>query len=142
MRNRTLLVSSLLIATTLLAGCSSQSLTSTDSTAAPAAGPDLSSVTFDDQTASSTVQVDAVDNAFKPQYVEVAAGTTVTFRNDGHNEHNVLPVDTGGFGAIEASQFQPGTEQTVTFAKAGDYPYYCSLHGTKTKGMVGAIRVK
>ena len=54
---------------------------------------------------------------------------------------NTRTVDTGQFGAIEASQFQPGTEQTVTFAKAGDYAYYCSLPGDKTKGMIGAIRV-
>jgi plastocyanin len=141
MRNRTSLVFSLLVASSLLAGCGSQSLSSTEGTTAPE-GPDLSSVTFEDRTAATSVQVDAVDNAFKPEYVTVKAGTTVTFRNDGRNEHNVIPTISGGFAAIQADQFKPGTEQPVTFATPGDYPYYCSLHGTKTKGMIGAIRVE
>jgi plastocyanin len=29
----------------------------------------------------------------------------------------------------------------VQFDDAGDYPYYCSLHGTPTAGMDGRIRV-
>jgi plastocyanin len=141
MRNRTLLAFSVATAATLLAGCASQSLSATDGTVAPE-GPDLSSVTFEDHTGKDAVEVDAVDNTFKAEYTEISAGTTVTFRNDGHNEHNVIPTETGGFGAIPADQFEPGTEQTVTFAEPGDYPYYCSLHGTKTKGMIGAIRVR
>lgn len=143
MRNRTLLVSVALSATALLplAGCSSQSLSDGGSTTAAPAGPDLSSVTFEDQTGSATAEVDAIDNAFEPQYVEVKAGTTVTFKNDGRNDHNVIPVRADEFTAIQADQFKPGTEATVTFAEAGDYPYYCSLHGNATKGMTGAIRV-
>ena len=65
----------------------------------------------------------------------------MTFRNDGRNDHNVIPIDPTSFAAIEADQFEPGTEKAITFPKPGDYPYYCSLHGTKTKGMIGAIRV-
>ena len=140
MRNRTLLVFSLLASAAVLGACGSQSLSSTEGTTIPE-GPDLSGVVFEDQTGSTDVQVDAVDNAFVPEYVQVKAGTTVTFRNDGRNDHNVIPTVTGGFAAIQADQFEPGTEQTITFATPGDYPYYCSLHGTKTKGMVGAIRV-
>ena len=141
MRNRTLLTIAALVATTTLAGCGSQSLSSSSDTAAPPAGPDLSSVTFEDETGATAVKVDAVDNTFKAEYIEVDAGTAVTFRNDGRNDHNVIPVAAGGFAAIQADAFEPGTEQTVTFTDPGDYPYYCSLHGTTTKGMVGAIRV-
>jgi plastocyanin len=140
MRNRTTLAFTLLATTTLLAGCGSQSLSSSTETTA-LAGPDLAGVTFEDQTGRTAVQVDAVDNTFKAEYLEVSAGTAVTFRNDGRNDHNVIPTTTDGFAAIQADQFEPGTEQTVTFAEPGDYPYYCSLHGTKTKGMIGAIRV-
>ncbi len=141
MRNRTLLTIAALLATTALAGCGSQSLSSSSDTAAPPAGPDLSSVTFEDETGSTAVQVDAVDNTFKAEYIEVTAGTAVTFRNDGRNAHNVIPVTADGFAAIEADAFEPGAEQTITFSTPGDFPYYCSLHGTRTKGMVGAIRV-
>ncbi len=140
MRNRTPLAFSLLATTALVAGCGSQSLSSsTESTAR--AGPDLSAVTFEDQTGKAAVQVDAVDNTFKAEYLEISPGTAVTFRNDGRNDHNVIPTTTDSFAAIQADQFEPGAEQTVTFSDPGDYPYYCSLHGTTTKGMVGAIRV-
>ena len=104
-------------------------------------GVDLGDKTFEDLTASSTVEVDAVDNNFKPAYIEVKAGTTVTFTNAGRSEHNVLPVEEGAFDPIDVEEFEPGTSQTVTFDEVGDVPYYCSLHGTTTQGMVGAVRV-
>ena len=102
---------------------------------------DLSDKTFEDLTGSTSVEVDAVDNNFKPAYIEIKAGTTVTFTNQGRNQHNVLPVDEGAFEPIDVEEFEPGTSQSITFDDPGDYPYYCSLHGTKTKGMVGAVRV-
>ncbi len=95
----------------------------------------------EDQTGAEEVTVDAVDNNFKPKYVAVSVGTEVTFVNDGQNVHNVLPVEDGAFEPIEASAFDPGDEGAVVFDEAGDFPYYCSLHGTKTKGMIGGIRV-
>lgn len=142
MRNRTLLAffAAAAVATSL-AGCSSGTLTSAGTTAPPADGPDLSAVTFTDETGQASVQVDALDNVYKPEFLEISAGTEVTFRNDGRNDHNVIPT-AGNFTAIQADQFEPGTEQTITFDTPGDYPYYCSLHGTKTKGMIGAIRVR
>lgn len=94
-----------------------------------------------DQTGEAETTVDAVDNNFKPKYVEVSTGTAVDFVNDGQNVHNVLPVEEGAFEPIEASEFDPGDEGAVTFDEVGDFPYYCSLHGTTTKGMIGGIRV-
>lgn len=94
-----------------------------------------------DETASDDVVVKARDNVFVDEYIEVKAGTTVTFDNTGENVHNVLPVEDGAFTPIEADEFDPGDVGTVTFDEVGDVPYYCSLHGTKTKGMVGGVRV-
>ncbi|MCB0961773.1 MAG: cupredoxin domain-containing protein [Acidimicrobiales bacterium] len=108
---------------------------------APADGPDLSDKEFDDLTGESTVEVQARDNNFVPPYIEISAGTEVDFSNRGRNQHNVLPVEDGAFKALETEDFQPGTSDAVTFSEPGVYPYYCSLHGTTTKGMVGAIRV-
>jgi plastocyanin len=129
----------------VLAACGSggeaTSTADTTSTTKAAAGVDLSKTTFDDETGSAKVEVDAVDNNFQAQYVEVKAGTTITFKNAGHNEHNLLPVTDGAFEGRQTDGFEPGTSFTVTFDKAGDYPYYCSLHGTTTKGMTGAVRV-
>ena len=42
---------------------------------------------------------------------------------------------------IDQEDFDPGDEGAVTFDEVGDFPYYCSLHGTPTKGMIGGIRV-
>ena len=102
---------------------------------------DLADADFEDLTAEAAPEVDAVDNLFKPPYITVKAGTTVTFRNDGRNSHNVYPATEGAFEPLDTESFEPGTESTITFDEAGDYAYYCTLHGTTTKGMVGAIRV-
>lgn len=106
-----------------------------------AAGPDLSAETFDDLTGESTVGVQARDNSFVKPYIEVSAGTTVDFTNKGRNQHNVIPTTDGAFAEIPAEDFQPKDEGSVTFTVPGDYAYYCSLHGTKDKGMIGAVRV-
>ncbi len=106
-----------------------------------AAGPDLDGVDFVDETGSAQPQVDAVDNEFRDEYVEAKVGTTITFRNDGRNDHNVLPVSDGEFAEVPTEDFEPGAEATLTFDEVGDVAYYCSLHGTPTKGMIGAVRV-
>lgn len=103
--------------------------------------PDLTDAEWTDLTAETDVKVQARDNVFVKPYIEVKAGTTVTFTNRGRNQHNVIAVPEGTFDTIEAEDLEPGTSQDVTFTAPGDYPYYCSLHGTTTKGMVGAIRV-
>ncbi|MGI9579084.1 MAG: cupredoxin domain-containing protein [Microthrixaceae bacterium] len=94
-----------------------------------------------DETGSDDVVVIARDNVFVDEYIEVKAGTTVTFENTGETVHNVLPVEEGAFTPIEADEFDPDDVGTVTFDEVGDVPYYCSLHGTKTKGMIGGVRV-
>ena len=104
-------------------------------------GPDLSGVSFTDQTGKDEVQVLARDNTFVTQYTEVSAGTKVTFTNKGQQPHDVLPATKGSFEGIQPEDFQPGGTGTVTFDEPGDYSYYCSLHGTPTKGMTGTIRV-
>ena len=129
-----------------LSGCSSDDSakggdgsTTTATTAAP--GPDLADAEWSDQTADTAVTVQARDNIFVKPYIEVKAGTTVTFTNRGRNQHNVLAVPEDRFESIEADDLEPGSSQDVTFTAPGDYPYYCSLHGTATKWMVGAVRV-
>ena len=107
----------------------------------PTGGVDLSDKDFVDLSSSATVAVQARDNSFVKPYIEVQAGSTITFTNRGRTEHNVLPVTKGEFPGIEVADFAPKDVGTITFDKPGDYPYYCSLHGTPTKGMTGAIRV-
>ena len=120
----------------------SEAATASTTALGTAGGPDLSKATFVDETAQTKVAVDAHDNTFSEQYTTVKAGATVTFTNTGHNEHDVVPVVSGSFKGIDTADFQPqGGSGSVTFSTPGDYSYYCSLHGTPTKGMTGTIRV-
>lgn len=143
-RGITAIVSTVIIVG-LLGGCGSDPDIRRDGT--PAADPnspaglDLSDVAFVDLSKDKTPEVDALDNVFKAKFVTVKAGATITFRNDGRNTHNIIPSVDLGFEPVEAAAFDVGTEAKITFDKPGDYPYYCSLHGTTTKGMTGAVRV-
>ena len=102
-----------------------------------ACGDDGGKVTLVD---GVVAEVGAIDNTFRPERLEVAAGTEVHWTNQGRTEHNVLPVDGDGWG-VEADAFEPDDEYTHRFTEPGTYPYYCSLHGTTTQGMVGEIVV-
>jgi plastocyanin len=104
-------------------------------------GVDLSDKEFVDETGNDAVTVDALDNNFRPQYVEVSAGTTVTFENRGRNVHNVIPAEEGAFETIDAGEFEPEDTGDIVFDEPGDYPYYCSLHGNASAGMIGGLRV-
>ena len=84
--------------------------------------------------------VTVLDNTFRPGELEIAAGTEVEWSNRGRNDHNVLPVEGEDWG-VQATAFQPGDTYRYRFTEPGTYAYYCSLHGTTTKGMVGTIVV-
>lgn len=86
------------------------------------------------------VEVSAIDNTFRPEEIEIAAGTEVRWTNDGRNIHNVLPVEGEAWG-VEVDDFEPGDEYRHRFTEPGTYPYYCSLHGTTTAGMIGTVVV-
>ena len=85
-------------------------------------------------------EVAVLDNTFRPEEVEVAAGTEIEWPNGGRSNHNVLPVEGDEWG-VEAEAFVPGDVYGHRFTEPGTYAYYCSLHGTTTKGMVGTIVV-
>ena len=84
--------------------------------------------------------VDVLDNAFRPGEIEVAAGTEVLWENRGRSEHDVVPVEGNAWG-VDADHFKPGDVFQYRFTEPGTFAYYCSLHGTTTKGMVGTIVV-
>jgi plastocyanin len=86
------------------------------------------------------VRVEAIDNRFVPERVKVRAGSRVEFRNVGRNDHNVLPIDGGGF-RLDVADFPPGAQASFRFAREGVYRYYCSLHGTARRGMIGVVVV-
>lgn len=66
-----------------------------------------------------------IDNfAFTPAVLQVKAGTVVTFLNRDDIPHSV--VSEGG--AFRSRAFDTDESFTFTFAKAGEFPYFCGLH--------------
>jgi hypothetical protein len=64
--------------------------------------------------------------------VDIAEGTTVRWVNDGRNTHNVTP--STGSAPYGSGNLKPGKSYVRTFADAGTFAYYCTLHGTPTSG--------
>ena len=87
------------------------------------------------------VEIDVTDNAFGPRDIIVAPGTEIVFTNQGQNEHNVKPAVEGQFETIETQQLLPDASASRVFAEPGDYPYFCSIHGTANRGQRGRIVV-
>jgi plastocyanin len=91
------------------------------------------------QTASSTPQaaapskgaVSIVDFSFEPATLDVAAGATVIWTNDGQAPHTV----TGDF--ADSGILDPGQTFSHTFAESGVYTYACAIHPQ----MTGTVRV-
>jgi len=81
--------------------------------------------------APKTAAVTLANKAFSPSSVTIAVGGTVTWTNN-DGAHNV----TANGGAFKSPTFSTGTFK-FTFAKAGTYPYNCTLHG----GMNGTVTV-
>jgi plastocyanin len=89
------------------------------------------------------VTVQAIDNSFRPDPLEVVAGAEVVFENRGRNDHNVLPKGDPSAAAwgVQKEQFAPGDSYAFVFGAPGTYAYYCSIHGTDEIGMVGTVVV-
>jgi plastocyanin len=87
-----------------------------------------------------TVEVQAVDNTFRPEAIEVAAGTEVVWTNEGRTDHDIRMVDGDDFG-VSREDFTPGDEYSFRFTEPGTYAYYCTLHGTESAGMTGSVEV-
>jgi plastocyanin len=87
-------------------------------------------------TDEATVSVS--DNTFGPASLDVSTGTTVTWEWEGAAAHNVTWVS--GSPAPSATQTTGTYERT--FAAAGAFEYYCTIHGTPTTGMRGSVTVQ
>lgn len=87
-----------------------------------------------------TEEVQVLDNSFRPDRTEVAAGTEVTWTNKGRNEHDITPVEGDAFG-VAKDELGPGDRYRFRFTEPGTYRYYCTLHATPEAGMIGTIVV-
>ena len=82
--------------------------------------------------AAASVQID--NFTFKAPVTTVKAGTTVTWTNADDIPHTVVSKD----GVFKSKVLDTGDHFSFTFAKAGQFGYYCSLH----PHMTGTIVVK
>jgi plastocyanin len=67
---------------------------------------------------SGLVEVQALDNRFEAREVTVAAGSTVTWRNDGTNRHDVVPAEGTAFG-VKPDDFPPDARCSGTSEQPG-----------------------
>jgi LPXTG-motif cell wall-anchored protein len=87
---------------------------------------------------AQSVDVSALDDAFRPREIEVEPGTTVTWTNEGGTAHTVT-ADNGSF---DSGNMDPGDDFSETFVEAGRYPYFCEYHGGEGgEGMSGVVVV-
>ncbi len=83
-----------------------------------------------DLTGTDVVEVDVGDDAFDPSTFEVDPRTRIVFRNSGSSDHDVRPAVDGAFEPIAAEDLGPGEAATLVLTETGEYPFYCSIHGT------------
>jgi len=88
------------------------------------------------------VDVQSIDNTFRPDRIEITPGTEVVWTNLGRTEHDVLAVD--GTWGVQPEDFPPGASFSHVFGEVAEVPYYCSIHavvGDVMFGMTGTIVV-
>ncbi len=65
-----------------------------------------------------------VDNDYLPQTITVARGSTLTWSNTGSLPHTV----TDRAGGFDSGIVMPGDAYRRTFASAGSFEYFCTIH--------------
>ena len=94
----------------------------------------IAAALFGGHARAETVTVTIANFTFEPAELTVAAGTTVTFRNDDDIPHLVVASD----GSFRSKALDTGDSYSFNFTKAGEYGYFCALH----PHMVGKVVVK
>lgn len=84
--------------------------------------------------------------AYKPSKLEVAVGSTVTWKQQDAGHHTVTSgsvtkdqtgsVATHADGTFTSGQLAKGEEFTVTFDEAGTSAYFCEIHPATMSGEV------
>lgn len=109
---------------------------------------DPASNNADKQSVPATM-VKVIDTDFRPVKVMVALGATVKWKQVGDQPHSVTAVD-GSFdsspecGPLDSDNcLGEGDRFSHTFDQAGEFTYYCRVHGLPDgTGMVGTIVVR
>jgi amicyanin len=91
-----------------------------------------SSVSAKDQPSGATAEVKIDNFSFEPQTLTVAVGTTVTWTNRDDIPHTSVSTE----GVWKSKVMDTDEKFSYTFAKAGTYPYYCTIHPKMTGKVV------
>jgi plastocyanin len=86
------------------------------------------------RTAAATTEVKIDNFSFGPEALTVAVGTTVTWTNRDDIPHTVVSTD----GVFKSKVLDTDEKFSYTFAKAGTFPYFCSIHPK----MIGKVVVQ
>jgi plastocyanin len=138
-RSRHLLV--VIVAAAVLAGCGADGGEERSAGTADPGGGDLAVDRALDRRGETDVTIEVSDNVFEPRAVRIDPGSTVTWTNTGLNSHNVMPAEEGRFEPVPTGSLDPRASASRTFSAPGVYRYYCSIHGTATRGQRGVIVV-
>ena len=82
------------------------------------------------------VEIEIRDNVFDERFFRVDPATLIVFVNRGSNAHNVIAAAEGAFPEIGRDALDEAPQALVLDAP-GDYPFFCSIHGTRTRGQTG-----
>jgi plastocyanin len=81
---------------------------------------------------STTAEVKIDNFSFGPATLTVAPGTTVTWVNHDDIPHTVVSTDS----VFKSKVLDTDEKFSFTFTKAGNYPYFCSIHPKMTATVV------
>jgi len=81
---------------------------------------------------ASTAEVKIDNFSFGPAAITVSVGTTVTWINRDDIPHTVVSTDK----VFKSKVLDTDEKFSYTFSKAGEYPYFCSIHPKMTGKVV------
>jgi plastocyanin len=71
-----------------------------------------------------TVTAAVQDFLFRPARIEISAGTTIVWANNGQVMHTASAND----GSFDSGPIEPGERRAVTFGSPGSFPFRCTPH--------------
>jgi plastocyanin len=86
----------------------------------PAPEPGADAAPAGRDTVTATMQ----DFLFRPARLQITAGTTIVWSNNGQVMHTVS-ADNGSF---DSGPIEPGERRALTFSRAGTFPFHCTPH--------------
>jgi len=102
------------------------SIATAQAVAAPAAMPVAAMPAAATPAAVMEVKID--NFKFGPEELTIPVGTTVTWTNRDDIPHTVVSTE----GVFKSKVLDTDEKFTYTFAKAGTFPYFCSIHPKMT----------